>query len=150
MSSSAPLLRSSNAQQSLNSSVVMCQARIAALSVSSNVIQFPVRNVQLSMKLSAVVVEEEEVDLVLPGVGGLVLQVEAVLDHPEAVELDLEEVMVDLALLEVMEEADLLQEEVMEQKSGKDGRLTLLEEVQVDMEVDLGIAVVGEVLQEVA
>ena len=128
----------------------MCQARIAALSVSSNVIQFPVRNVQLSMKLSAVVVEEEEVDLVLSGVVGLVLQVEAVLDHPEAVELDLEEVMVDLALLEDMEEADLLQEEVMEQKSGKDGRLTLLEEVQVDMEVDLGIAVVGEVLQEVA
>ena len=102
------------------------------------------------MKLSAVVVEEEEVDLVLSGLVGLVLQVEAVLDHPEAVELDLEEVMVDLALLEDMEEADLLQEEVMEQKSGKDGRLTLLEEVQVDMEVDMGIAVVGEVLQEVA
>ena len=132
----------------------MCQARIAALSVSNNVIQFPVRNVQLSMKLSAVVVEEEEVDLVLSGVVGLVLQVEAVLDHPEAVELDLEEVMVDLALLEDMEEADLLQEEVMEQKSGKDWLLTLLEEVQVDMEVDmevdLGIAVMWEVLQEVA
>ena len=37
-----------------------------------------------------------------------------------------------------MEEADILQEEVMEQKSGKDGLLTLLEEVQVDMEVDQG------------
>ena len=96
------------------------------------------------MKLSEVVVEEEG-DLVLPVVVGL--------DHPEAVDLDLEEVMVDLALLEDMEEVDLLQEEVMEQKGGKDGPLTLLEEVQVDMEVDLGtavddIAVVVEILVE--
>ena len=92
--------------------------------------------------------------MVLPGVVGLVPQVGAVLDHLEAVDLDLEEVMVDLALLEDMEEVDLLQEEVMEQKGGKDGPLTLLEEVQADMEVDLGIAaediaVVVEVLEEV-
>ena len=94
------------------------------------------------MKLSEVVVEEEG-DLVLPVVVGL--------DHPEAVDLDLEEVKVDLALLEDMEEVDLLQAEVMEQKGGKDGPLALLEEVQVDMEVDLGtaldnIAVVVEIL----
>ena len=54
--------------------------------MSSNVIQFPVRNVQLSMKLSAVVVVEEEGDSVLPVVVGLVLQVVAGLDHPEAVD----------------------------------------------------------------
>ena len=77
---------SSNVQQLTSSSVVMCQARSAALSVSSNVIQFPVRNVQLSMKLSAVVVVEEEGDSVLPVVVGLVLQVVAGLDHPEAVD----------------------------------------------------------------
>jgi hypothetical protein len=145
---------SSNVQQLTSSSVVMCQARSAKRSVSSNVIQFRVRNVQQSMTLSAVVVVEEEGDLVPLGVAGLVLQVVAVLDHPEAVDLDLEEVMVDLALLEDMEEVDLLQEEVMEQKGGKDGPLTLLEEVQADMEVDLGItaediAAVVEVLEEV-
>ena len=76
---------SSNVPQSTSSSVVMCQARSAALSVSSNVIQFPVRNVQLSMKLFAVVVEEEG-DSVLLVVVGLVLQVVAGLDHPEAVD----------------------------------------------------------------
>ena len=132
----------------------MCQVGSATWSVSSNVIQSPVRNVLLSMKLSAVVVLEEEGDSVLPAVVGLDLQVVAGLDHPEAVDLDLEEVMVDLALLEDMEEVDLLQEEVMEQKGGKDGPLTLLEEVQADMEVDLGIAAediaaVVEVLEEV-
>ena len=92
MSSSAQLLMSSNVQKLTSSSAVMCQVRSAALSVSSNAIQFPVRNVQLSIKLSEVVVVEEEGDLVLPVVVGL--------DHPEAVDLDLEEVMVDLALLE--------------------------------------------------
>ena len=94
------------------------------------------------MKLSVVVVVEEVGVLVPLGVVGSVLQVVGVSDHQEAVDLDPEEVMVDQALLEDM---DLLQEEVMEGKGGKDGPLTLLEEVPVDMEVDLDIAVVGEV-----
>ena len=63
--------------------------------------------------------------------------------------------MVDLSLLEDMDEVDLLQEEVMEPKVGKDGLLTLLEEVQADMKLDLviaaeDIAVVVEVSEEVA
>jgi len=99
------------------------------------------------MKLSVVVVVEEVGDLVPPWVVGLVLQVVVVLDHQEAVDLDLEEVMVDMV------EVDLLQEEVTEGKSGKDGPLTLLEEAQMDMEVDLDIVVevivVGEDLEVV-
>jgi len=138
---------SSNVQQLMSSSAVLCQARSAALSVSSNAIRFPVRNAQLSMKLSVVVVVEEVGDLVPPWVVGLVLQVVVVLDHQEAVDLDLEEVMVDMV------EVDLLQEEVTEGKSGKDGPLTLLEEAQMDMEVDLDIVVevivVGEDLEVV-
>ena len=81
------------------------------------------------------------------GRGGFSFPVVVGLDYPEAVDLDLEEVKVDLALLEDMEEVDLLQAEVMEQKGGKDGPLTLLEEVQADMEVDLGIA--AEDMEEV-
>ena len=59
--------------------------------------------------------------------------------------------MVDLSLLEDMEEVVLLQEEVMEPKVGKDGLLTLLEDMKLDLVIAAeDIAVVVEVSEEVA